>query len=123
MRDRTFSAGAMLSDYVYAGAVGAQAQGKLVDARPADMSFRDIPEPFNIQHIDEVEDHEGMLATIAKEMAGTPIPTRVPLHEIYYRIALRARLARTQAILRTAAVRIPASPLLATSDGSRFPAA
>jgi hypothetical protein len=51
--------------------------------RPADMSFRDIPEPFNIYHMDEAENHERILATIAKVMAGTPIPTRVPLYEIY----------------------------------------
>ena len=80
-----WTAGAMISDYVYAEAVGAQAQGKLVNVRPADMSFRDIPEPFNIYHIDEAEDHASILATIAKVMAGTPIPTRVPLHEIYFR--------------------------------------
>jgi hypothetical protein len=80
-----WTAGAMISDYVYAEAVSAQAQGKLVNVRPADMSFRDIPEPFNIHHIDEAEDHARILATIAKVMAGTPIPTRVPLHEIYYR--------------------------------------
>jgi hypothetical protein len=80
-----WTAGAMISDYVYAEAVGAQAQGKLVTVRPADMSFRDIPEPFNIHHIDEAEDHARILTTIAKVMAGTPVPTRVPLHEIYYR--------------------------------------
>ena len=80
-----WTAGAMISDYVYAEAVGAQAQGKLVNVRPADMRFHDIPEPFNIHHIDEAEDHARVLATIAKVMAGEPIPTRVPLHEIYFR--------------------------------------
>jgi hypothetical protein len=49
------------------------------------MSLRDIPEPFNIYHIDEAKDHARILATIAKVMVGTPIPTRVPLHEIYFR--------------------------------------
>jgi hypothetical protein len=80
-----WTAGAMISDYVYAEAVTAQAQGKLVNVRPADMNFRDIPEPFNIHHIDEADNHDCILATIAKVMAGTPIPTRVPLHEIYFR--------------------------------------
>jgi tetratricopeptide (TPR) repeat protein len=80
-----WTAGAMISDYVYAEAVTAQRQGKLVNVRPTDMSFRDIPEPFNIHHIDEAENHDRILATIAKVMAGTPIPTRVPLHEIYFR--------------------------------------
>jgi predicted acylesterase/phospholipase RssA len=80
-----WTAGAIISDYVYAEANTAQAQGKLVNLRPADISFREIPEPFNIYHIDEAEDHDRILATIAKVMAGTPIPTRVPLHEIYFR--------------------------------------
>ena len=80
-----WTAGAMTSDYVYAEAVGAHSQGKLVNVRPADMSFRDIPEPFNIHHIDAAEDHARILATITKVMAGTPIPTRVPLHELYER--------------------------------------
>ena len=65
-----------MSDYVYAEAVRAQEQGKLVNLRPADMSSRDIPEPFNIYHIDEAEDHASVLANIAKVMAGTSIPTR-----------------------------------------------
>ncbi|HRE87094.1 MAG TPA: toll/interleukin-1 receptor domain-containing protein [Accumulibacter sp.] len=77
--------GAMISDYVYAEAVVGQAQGKLVNVRPADMRFSDIPEPFNIHHIDDAEDHARVLATIAKVMTGEPIPTRVPLHEIYFR--------------------------------------
>lgn len=80
-----WTAEAMISDYVYAEAVTAQAQGKLVNVRPADTSFRDIPEPFNIHDIDEAEDRQRILATIAKVMTGTPIPTRVPLHQIYYR--------------------------------------
>jgi hypothetical protein len=78
-----WTAGAMVSNYVYAEA--ATAADKLVNVRPADMSYRDIPEPFNIYHIDEAEDHARILATIAKVMNGTPIPTRVPLHEIYFR--------------------------------------
>jgi hypothetical protein len=36
------------ASYLYAEAVTARSQGKLVNGRPADMSFRDIPEPFNI---------------------------------------------------------------------------
>jgi hypothetical protein len=79
-----WTSGAMISDYVYAEAIRALEQGKLVNVRPADMSFRDIPEPFNIHHIDEAADPARILSTIAKVMAGTPIPTRVPLHEIYY---------------------------------------
>ena len=79
-----WTAGAMVSDYVYAEAVRALGDGKLVNVRPADMSFRDIPEPFNIHHIDDAADHARILGTVAKVMSGTPIPTQVPLHEIYF---------------------------------------
>ena len=80
-----WTAGAMVSDYVYAEAVRALEAGKLVNVRPVDMQFRDIPEPFNIHHIDDAAEHGQILATIAKVMEGTPIPTRVPLHELYFR--------------------------------------
>ncbi|MFM9941237.1 MAG: tetratricopeptide repeat protein [Hyphomicrobiaceae bacterium] len=80
-----WTAGAMISDYVYAEAVRAQEGNKLVNVRPVDMAFRDVPEPFNIYHIDDAEDRDRVLATIAKVMGGTPIPTRVPLHELYFR--------------------------------------
>jgi hypothetical protein len=81
-----WTAGAMVSDYVYAEAVRAFEQGKLVNVRPGDMGFRDIPEPFNIYHVDNVEDHDNILATIAQVWNGTPIPTRVPEHKIYFRV-------------------------------------
>ena len=80
-----WTAGAMVSDYVYAEAVTAQTQSKLVNVRPADMSFRDFPEPFNVHHIDDVGDRDRILSTIAKVMAGTPIATRGPLRELYFR--------------------------------------
>lgn len=80
-----WTAGAMVSDYVYAEAQRALESGKLVNVRPADIRFRDIPEPFNIHHIDDAENHDRILATIAKVWNGTPIPTRVLLHETYFR--------------------------------------
>ena len=60
------------------GSHTAQTLGKLVNVRPADMSFRDIPEPFNIHHIDDIEDHDRILSTIAKVMSGTPLATPIP---------------------------------------------
>ena len=91
-----WTAGAMVSDYVYAEAQRALESGKLVNVRPADMSFRDIPEPFNIHHIDEAEDHARVLATVAKVWHGTPMPTRVPLHEIWFRHHGRRLIDRKQ---------------------------
>ncbi len=80
-----WTAGAMISHWVYAEAEIAHRDGKLVNVRPADLSYQNIPPPFNAFHIDEAEDHEGILATVGKVMRGTPIPTRAPLHEIYFR--------------------------------------
>jgi hypothetical protein len=91
-----WTAGAMVSNYVYAEACRAQEQSKLVNVRPIDMRFQDIPEPFNIFHIDEAEDRERIVATIAKVMNGTPVPTRVPLHELYFRQHGRRLLDRQQ---------------------------
>jgi hypothetical protein len=76
---------AAVSDWVYSEAQHGLSTGKLVNVRPADVSFRGIPQPFDIHHIDDAADHARILATIAKVWNGTPIPTRMPLHEIWYR--------------------------------------
>jgi hypothetical protein len=113
-----WAAGAMVSDYVYAEAQRALESGKLVNVRPRDLSFRDIPEPFNIHHIDEAEDHAGILTTVAKVWNGTPIPTRVPLHEIWYRQHGRRLLDRSWSLCRQTPVplsccrrNMPSSPM------------
>jgi tetratricopeptide (TPR) repeat protein len=77
--------GAAVSDWVYAEASRAMEQNKLVNVRPADMSYKEIPEPFSIHHIDEADDIEGILETVAKIWHGVPIPTRAPLDELYFR--------------------------------------
>lgn len=112
-----WTAGAMVSDYVYAEAQRALEQGKLVNVRPAEVSFRDIPEPFNIHHVDAAEDHARILATIAKVMNGTPIPTRVPLHEIWYRQHGRRLLDPKQAELPRDRREIAPSELLQAKYG------
>jgi hypothetical protein len=81
-----WTAGASISDYVYAEAVRALEANKLVNVRPADVGFREIPEPFNIYQFDEAEDHQQILLTIAKVAAGAPISTRVPLHELFFSV-------------------------------------
>lgn len=80
-----WTAGAIVSDYVYAEATYANGAKKLINARPADTPFSAIPEPFNIHHIDDLDNTGRILATLAKVMRGIPIPTRVPLAEIYFR--------------------------------------
>src|SRR5262245_7575961 len=51
-----WTAGAIISDWVYSEANSALRDGKLVNVRPKDMSFRDIPKPFDIHQIDDAED-------------------------------------------------------------------
>ncbi|MFZ1108418.1 MAG: tetratricopeptide repeat protein [Rhodomicrobium sp.] len=77
--------GAAISNWVYAEAIRAFEQNKLVNVRAPDMSFAAIPEPFNIHHMDEADDRDGILATIGKIWNGVPIPTRAPLDELYFR--------------------------------------
>jgi tetratricopeptide (TPR) repeat protein len=77
--------GAGVSEWVYAEASRAHEQKKLVNVRAPDMSFAAVPEPFNIHHIDEAADTDGILATIGKIWNGVPVSTRVPLDELYFR--------------------------------------
>lgn len=112
-----WTAGAMVSDYVYAEAQRALEQGKLVNVRPADVGFRGIPEPFNIHHIDAAEDHARILATVAKVMQGTPIPTRVPLHEFWFRQHGRPLIDPKQAKLPPDPREIAPSELLQAKYG------
>ncbi len=80
-----WTSGALVSEYVYAEAVSAHAAHKLVNLRPAETPFAQIPEPFNIHHIEEAAEAERLLSAIASVMAGRALPTRVPLHELYWR--------------------------------------
>ncbi len=80
-----WSAGAQVSEYVYAEAVLAHAAHKLVNVRPADTPFAQIPEPFNIHHVEDLAATERILRAIAAVMAGRPLATTIPLHELYFR--------------------------------------
>ena len=76
---------AHISDRVHAEASLAMGQNKLVNVRAADMSDQEIPEPFSIHPIDEADDIDGVLATVAKIWNGLSIPTQAPLDEVYFR--------------------------------------
>jgi len=80
-----WSAGAQVSEYVYAEAVVAHAAHKLVNVRPTNTAFAQIPEPFNIHHIEDLGATERILSAIAGVMAGRPVATAIPLHELYFR--------------------------------------
>jgi len=103
---------AALSDWVYSEAQHGRATSKLVNVRPAGVRFSGIPQPFNIHHIDDADDHERILSTVAKVWNGTPIATRVPLHEIWYRQQGKRLLEPKQAALPTDVASIRPTELL-----------
>ena len=103
---------ALISDWVYAEASRAMGQNKLINVRPADMSYKEIPEPFSIQPIDEADDIEGILATVAKIWNGLPTPTRAPLDELYFRQHGKRPLDEKQEKLNRGRREIPPSELL-----------
>ncbi|MBX3606918.1 MAG: toll/interleukin-1 receptor domain-containing protein [Piscinibacter sp.] len=80
-----WSAGAQVSEYVYAEAVLAHAAHKLVNVRPADTLFAQIPEPFNIHHVEALDATDRILQAIDGLMAGRALQTVVPLHVLYER--------------------------------------
>jgi tetratricopeptide (TPR) repeat protein len=80
-----WSLGATGSDFVYSEASEAARSGKLINVRPADVPFTEIPKPFDIYHVDDLANTDRILATIANVMRGIPVPTRVPLAEVYFR--------------------------------------
>ncbi len=104
--------GALISDWVSAEANTAFQQGKLVNVRPPETSFSRIPQPFNIHHIDEARDHEGILATIAKIWKDAPVLPSEPLDESYFRQHGRRIVEAKQEKLAADARRILPSQLL-----------
>jgi hypothetical protein len=72
--------GAVASDWVYAEAVRAANQRKVVTVRAADVDPNSIPLPFNIFHTCLVDDTAAVLDGIAKRLAGeaSPLPSAMP---------------------------------------------
>src|SRR5690242_25955 len=72
--------GAVTSDWVYAEAVRAAGQRKVVTVRAADLDPKLIPLPFNVFHACLVEDTHAVLAGIAKRMSGeaSELPSALP---------------------------------------------
>jgi tetratricopeptide (TPR) repeat protein len=73
------------SDWVKSEAGRANRDGKLVNVRPADTPWRDVPSPYDQHHVNDLDDIDGILQSIATVWRGTPIRTTVPLYEIYFR--------------------------------------
>ncbi len=72
--------GAVSSDWVYAEAVRAAAQRKVVTVRAADLDPSLIPLPFNVFHTCLVHDTNAVLDAITKRLQGeaSPLPAALP---------------------------------------------
>ena len=72
--------GAVSSDWVYAEAVRAANQRKVVTVRAADLDPSLIPLPFNVFHTSLVHDTRAVLGAIAKRLEGeaSPLPSALP---------------------------------------------
>jgi hypothetical protein len=73
------------SDWVKSEAGRANRDAKLINVRPADTAWRDVPSPYDQHHVNGLEDTEGILRSIGTLLRGEQIPTTIPLHEIYFR--------------------------------------
>jgi tetratricopeptide (TPR) repeat protein len=107
-----WSIGATASDFIYSEASEAARRGKLLNVRPPDVPFSEIPKPFDIYHVDDLGSTERILATIASVMRGIPVPTRVPLAEVYRRHHGKSVLEEKQLPLPTDLNSIGPSDLL-----------
>lgn len=75
-----WSEGAIASDWVYAEAIRASAQRKIVTARAAGLDPQRIPLPFNAVNAALADDHAAVLAAIRRVIAGerTELPANLP---------------------------------------------
>jgi len=74
------------SDWVKSEAGRANRAGKLINVRPADTAWHDVPSPFDQHHFKDLDDIEGILRSIVSVLCRTlQGRTAVPLHEFYFR--------------------------------------
>jgi hypothetical protein len=72
------------SAWVKSEAGRASRAGKLVNVRAPGLPWDSLPLPFDRYQFREIDDTGGILRALAAVWAGTPPPTTVPLHEIYF---------------------------------------
>ena len=72
--------GAVTSDWVYAEAVRAAAQRKIVTIQASDLDRSLIPLPFNVFHTCLAEDKAAVIAAVEKRLSGeaSPLPSTMP---------------------------------------------
>lgn len=73
------------SDWVKSEAGRANRARKLVNVRPPDTVWEDVPSPYDQHHVNELGDIPGILRSVQAVWEGRQQPTAVPLHEIYFR--------------------------------------
>src|SRR5215211_8424092 len=75
-----WTAAAVASDWVYAEAVRAASQRKIVTVQAADVDPKTIPLPFNVFHTCVAEDTRAVLDGISKRLAGesSALPSALP---------------------------------------------
>ncbi len=75
-----WTAGAVASDWVYAEAVRAAEQSKIVTVQAHDLDRKTIPLPFNVYHTPFLTDTAAMIAAIERLISGdkSPLPRSVP---------------------------------------------
>jgi tetratricopeptide (TPR) repeat protein len=100
------------SAWVKSEAGRAAAASKLVNVRAPGLRWEDLPMPFERYNFRELEDVEGLLRIIAAVWSGTPPPTTVPLHELYFRQHGRRLIDPRQSMLPRDPVEISPVELL-----------
>jgi TIR domain len=103
--------GAVSSNWVYAEAVRAASQRKIVTVRAPDLDPDRIPLPFNVFHTCLADDTRGVLDALAKRLGGEPSPPPSALPGTGFRAFLLD--PKQERLPARAIARRPASLLLA----------
>ena len=82
------------SDWVKAEAQAAHLAKKLINVRPADMPFDRIPKPYNVHHIQEIDDRDAILRSLATVVAGKALPASIVQQQKEREERRRARAAK-----------------------------
>jgi hypothetical protein len=80
-----WSQAAAQSKFVYAEAMDADHDGKLVNVCGDDIDYRDIPKPFGANHVDDLGDLDKIVETVVKVLHRVPLAARLSLAEMYAR--------------------------------------
>lgn len=80
-----WSVEAAQSEWVRSEAQWAASAGTLVNVRAPGTPYNSVPKPYDVYHIQDIEDLEGILRSIASVLSGRPLATKLALSELYWR--------------------------------------